>query len=148
MSTLFKSNLLLHYRAAGQHCICCSKAHYARRQLVTLNNINLRDTGASIMQQSTGRTPTVGHSQQHNLTWYWRQYHAAQHRKHTDSWSLSTTKPYVILAPVSRSKAQDAHRQLVTLKNIILRDTGASITQQSTGRTQTIGHSQKHNPTQ
>jgi len=48
---------------------------------------------------------------------------------------------------VSRSKAQDAHRQLVTLNNITLRDTGASITQQSTGRTQTVGHTQQHNLT-
>jgi len=56
-------------------------------------------------QQSTGRTPAVGHS------------HAAKHRTHTCSWSLS------------RSKAQDAHQQLVTL------------TQQSTGRTPAVGHS-------
>ena len=52
------------------------------------------------------------------------------------------------MAPVSSSKAQDAHRQLGTLNNITLQDTGASITQQSTGRTQTVGHSQQHNLTQ
>ena len=67
------------------------KAQDAHRQLVTLNNITLQDTGASITQQSTGRTPTVAHSQQHNLTRYWRHYHATKHRTHTDSWSLSTT---------------------------------------------------------